>query len=317
MYIKYITDNLIGDSMRDSMSYTPIIDKKSNVTATINNYNGQLISLKNIVEYIHPGGRAIEDPLRDVEGWSNSDLTMFPIVSASKNHKIIYDGKTYPLDQHGIIRAMTPSITYDKKTASQVSIKYVYDLLTKIDNSLKHQKDSEKPAYMTLPFGFNLELIHSINDQRLNTAIRVKNNSNNAFCYALGRHPAFKSCVENSKKGMFYNIKGDPIMHKDNSNKNVPLTLDILLEISKVSAKFLENQNYVLFYNEEEDSGIELQSDLESIMLWSPNKSLFCMEPITEKLEKGSVIDLSPKGSYKNILAPGEEKKYSMEIKII
>ena len=40
-------------------------------------------------------------------------------------------------------------------------------------------------------------------------------------------------------------------------------------------------------------------------------------EPITETPKIGATIDLSPGGTYTNVLAPGETKKYFTEILLI
>ncbi|HIH32261.1 TPA: hypothetical protein HA235_06145 [Candidatus Woesearchaeota archaeon] len=295
------------------MSYSLIKDKHSSLTAIINNYNGQLISLNDGKdEFMHQGGRDKTDPLRNTEGWPNSDLIMFPIVSASKDNVIKYGPHLYPMDQHGIVRAMRPFIKSDE---SKIIVKYIYRADTKIDNSLRHKKDPKNPEEMSLPFSFDMEIEYAVDYKLLHTSITVKNISDVAFGYALGKHPAFNSFTDDPKKGRFLDDEDMVIMCSDEFNDDVELNLENLMEISKTGAKVLKNQSCAIYVHK--NNRITVNSNLGDIMLWSPSKNLFCMEPITGKAKKGTLVDLSPNGTYKNVLNPGEAKRYNITIDVI
>ena len=68
------------------------------------------------------------------------------------------------------------------------------------------------------------------------------------------------------------------------------------------------------YINEKTGEGFKLKSDLGHLMLWAPTTDMFCIEPITEKKEKGTQIDLTPGKSYKNVMMSGHKKTYHVEI---
>jgi hypothetical protein len=276
-----------------------IILKDSDITATINPSNGQLISLFIGRELIHPGGRFEDDPKRNVDGWSNSGLIMFPIVGASKDNSIIYDGKSYPLDQHGILRSMTPVCNAEKK---HCIVQYIYTKNTRIKN-IKYCNDKIHPEYLALPFSFEVSEKYLINkkERRLEITTSIKNNSDKQFSYALGRHPAFIA------------IK-DMMIYIDEMEK---LDMQQLMHESKtgIGAYIVRGATNVLACNKQ--LGVKLWTDFGSIMLWSPKENMFCIEPITDRKENDVILDLSSKGSYDKILRPKETKKYHTYIMAI
>ncbi|MGV8150424.1 MAG: hypothetical protein ACP5NV_01725 [Candidatus Woesearchaeota archaeon] len=297
------------------MDYETIANEKASVS--FNKQNGQLISLKTDQEYIHPGGRSVNDTLRKTEGWAHSDTTMFPIVSASKDNLIIYEGVSYNLDQHGIVRAMAPLVKKENRRGKEIIIiSYSYTANSQIDNSEKHNKNMNSPEYMSLPFGFNINSEIYLDDKLLKTKSVIENTSDKSFCFAYGRHPAFNSNVKDLKKGTFHYVNGDSLNYLVDG-KMIPLNFETLMELSKTSAPFIEGLDGVLFYNSETDKVITVESDYGGIMLWSPSKNMFCAEPVTEKLKKGTEIDLSANGSYRSVLKPGEKKTYSLDIRVV
>ncbi|MFA5796641.1 MAG: hypothetical protein WC916_01220 [Candidatus Woesearchaeota archaeon] len=290
------------------MTYIELKDptNKNALTAIVNTANGQLFSINhNGDEYMHAGGRAEDDILRDTRGWSNSELIMFPIVSKSQDNTILYDGKTFPLGQHGIIRAMTPSVEYNENHPEEIDFVYCYTAETSIDNSLRFNKDSTNPQYMTLPIGFKVRKKHIVIGDALETRISVENNEDKPFCYALGWHPAFLT-HGNSKQGRFYGYGGTHIG-----------SLKKIMEASKSGAHALKDKEYVKYINKETGKGVELETDFGNIMLWSPASHLVCIEPITDKCEKGALIDLSPHESYNHTIYPGEKSEYTTLIRPI
>lgn len=282
------------------------------LTAVINRANGQLVSLKMFnEEYMHCGGRALDDPCvvqsqREVVGrnpsWPNSEIVMFPIVNSSLDNTVTYNGKKFPLDQHGIVRAMTPEIVHDSSQPEKATVLWKYLAETQVDNSARSALKPESPAHMQLPFSFELIKTFVINDTSLRTTLLVRNTGDNAFSYALGWHPAFTS-QGNSYAQIFY----------DSEDKEI-ITLEDLARMETGLAKILLGETNVLHDNTFTSRRLIVRGALGSTMLWSPNSGMFCIEPITEKAEKGTPVDLSVSGTYKNSLKPGEQKEWTVEI---
>ena len=282
------------------------------LTAVINRANGQLVSVNAFDgEYMHEGGRAFDDPYlikpveRNIGGnpsWANSEIVMFPIVSSSLDNTVMYNGKKFPLDQHGIVRAMTPEIVYSDSQPEKATILWKYIAGTQIDNSARNAVKPESPAHMQLPFGFELVKTFIVNDVSVRTTLLVRNTGDNPFSYALGWHPAFIP-QGISQAGLF----------RDSADSSI-ITLDALAQMAAGRAKVLLGESEVCYDNSITERGLIVKADLGSMMLWSPNARMFCIEPITEKAEKGTHFDLSVPGTYNHSLQPGEQKAFTVEI---
>jgi len=294
-----------------------IVLNDSGITALINPLNGQLVSLFLRRELIHPGGRFSDDPKKDIDGWANSGLIMFPIVSASKDNVISYDGKKYALDQHGMIRSLVPicSLTNDvklkMKTINRCIVKYHYKKNAKVNN-IKYVKNKDtksiNPKVMHLPFSFDLSEEYYINakEKRLEITTSIKNTSKKTFCYALGRHPAFILDSNNYMDCAFYDSNGKEV-----------ITLPKLIELSKASAYIMHGVKSVIAHDNHSKKGVRVWTDFGNIMLWSPKENMFCIEPITDRVGNNDIeLDLSSRGSYRDLLYPDKTKKYHTMIMI-
>ena len=287
------------------MKYKSLISpSEKSLTAIINTDNGQLVGLlqpSDALDYMHGGGRSEDDYKRNTAGWPNSEILMFPIVSASKGNKIVFEGNKYDLDQHGIVRAIKPSISSPQDKNDTMDLSYDYESSQPVDNSIRNKKSAESPKTMALPFSFRFTKSHTVNDA-LNTVLTIENTSDAAFSYALGWHPAFNP-LGNSNEGFFFDAAGNRLM-----------CLDSLVGFTKRDGGLEIFYDGIKYINEKTGEGFKLKSDLGHLMLWAPTTDLFCIEPITEKKEKGTQIDLTPGKSYKNVMMSGHKKTYHVEI---
>ena len=300
------------------VNYLTLTSKNANrakgvgLTAIVNCDNGQLVSLKAFnEEYMHDGGRASDDPslikpvkmgLDEIPSWNNSEIVMFPIVSSSRDHTVMYNGNKFPLDQHGIVRAMIPEIVRSTLQPDTASVHWNYEAGTQVDNSARHDSKPDSPGYVQLPFGFELVKTFIVNDVSVRTTLAIHNTGDTPFSYALGWHPAFTP-QGSTKAGLFYYAKDSQI-----------ISLETLAQREKGSAIMLPGENEVSYFDAISKRGLTVKGDLGSMMLWSPNPKMFCIEPITEKAEKGTLFDLSVPGTYKNSVQPGEQREFTVEI---
>ena len=93
--------------------------KNSNLSAEINPFGAELISLKsnNNKEYIWEGNQ---------DFWGKHSPVLFPIVGTLKNNSFLYEGTQYQLSRHGFARDMTFELI-EKKLCKLVEQKMIID----------------------------------------------------------------------------------------------------------------------------------------------------------------------------------------------
>ena len=98
--------------------------KNSNLTAEINRFGAELISLKNNAqkEYIWEG---------NPDFWGKHSPILFPIVGTLKNNSFHYDGKDYQLSRHGFAREMEFDLVEKSENSATFSIKSSTETLKK------------------------------------------------------------------------------------------------------------------------------------------------------------------------------------------
>lgn len=138
----------------------------SNLTAQINHFGAELFSLKNSdnKEFIWEGNPAF---------WGKHSPVLFPIVGTLKNNTYHYNGKEYHLSRHGFAR--------DKE----------FTLSDKSKNSATFSLTSSKESNKVFPFDFELQVIYTLDGNRLIIAYKIINNNNYTMPFSIGAHPAF------------------------------------------------------------------------------------------------------------------------------
>jgi len=98
--------------------------KNSNLSAEINPFGAELISLKsnNNKEYIWEG---------NPDFWGKHSPVLFPIVGTLKNNSFLYEGTQYQLSRHGFARDMTFELIEKKENSATFSIKSSVETLKK------------------------------------------------------------------------------------------------------------------------------------------------------------------------------------------
>ncbi|MEO5569726.1 MAG: aldose 1-epimerase family protein [Bacteroidia bacterium] len=111
--------------------------------------------------------------------WTKQAPVLFPIVGQLKENSYFYDGKSYSLDRHGFARnsQFTPD-SYRDHNSQFSRIEFVL-------------KSSDK-TLNNFPFQFELKIIYSVEEVKLNIKYEVKNSADNNMFFSIGAHPAFK-----------------------------------------------------------------------------------------------------------------------------
>lgn len=191
----------------------------SNLTAQINPFGAELISLKNKqnTEYIWEG---------NPDYWGKHSPILFPIVGTLKNNSYQYEGIEYHLSRHGFAR--------EKE----------FNIIEKSSDSVTFSLLSSAETRKVYPFDFELQIIYSLNVNNLAIEYKVFNKSKSQMPFSIGAHPAFAmpgnfedySLEFNQEEPLeYYLLENDLISNKTNQ-------LDVKNKIV--------NLNYPLFEND-------------------------------------------------------------------
>lgn len=240
--------------------------KNSNLTAEINPFGAELISLKNNNnrEYIWEGNPTY---------WGKHSPILFPIVGTLKNNSFYHKGTEYQLSRHGFAREMT------------------FNLIEKTENKATFSIQSNKDTLKKYPFDFELQLIYSVEGNSLTIEYKVINSGKETIPFSIGAHPAFalpqkfenySMLFEQTTPLKYYLLENDLISCQTKNielNENqIPLTYDlfkndalIFKTLQSNSLTILENSNPLLKVSFE---------DFPSLGIWTKmNAPFLCIEP--------------------------------------
>lgn len=210
--------------------------------------------------------------------WGKSSPVLFPIVGTLKDDVYIYNQAEYKLSRHGFARDFNFSV-------NKVS-----------DNQLIFTLESSAKTLNIYPFLFRLQIIYTLETDRLKVEYKVVNLSAEQMMYfSLGAHPAFN--VGNTKKSfndykLFFN---NDYELKANYLKNGLLKADqhtVLLNNQKLNLNYkLFENDALVFLDMKSDNIALLDGDDKEILtfkfenfpyfgLWTVKDSGFiCLEP--------------------------------------
>jgi galactose mutarotase-like enzyme len=138
------------------------------LTAKIKQNGAELFSLFN-----HQNGQEYmwsADPAY----WAKTSPLLFPIVGALKSNQYIYGEKRYNLPRHGFAR--------DR----------VFEVEQQSNDRIVFVLKADEASLKIYPFDFELRIIYSLDDNKLDVAYSVTNTGNGKMLFSLGAHPAFK-----------------------------------------------------------------------------------------------------------------------------
>lgn len=139
--------------------------KNDILTIEVSEHGAELQSIrKGDVEYLWQGDPAY---------WGRRSPVLFPIVGSVWEKRFRIDGKEYELGQHGFARDMDFELTYQS------------------EDELRYTLSSSEETLSKYPFEFTLEIIYSLEGNRLHVMWYVINGNNKVMHFQIGAHPAF------------------------------------------------------------------------------------------------------------------------------
>jgi len=106
--------------------------------------------------------------------WAKHAPVLFPVVGQLKNNIYFCNEKSYSLERHGFARGLQFAVSSPESDNMGF-------LLKSADSTLK-----------IYPFHFELKIIYSILENKLNVKYEVENSGNEKMLFSVGGHPAFK-----------------------------------------------------------------------------------------------------------------------------
>ncbi|MCP8857157.1 aldose 1-epimerase family protein [Latilactobacillus fuchuensis] len=274
------------------------------LTVEINPLGAELTSLKGNVsglEYLWQADPAV---------WKRHAPVLFPFVGRSKNDQYTYQGKTYPMGQHGFAR--------DRQ----------FEVEESGDQKAVFLLKSDEVSLAIYPFEFELRVSYQVQDMHLVVNYDVKNTATTAPMYfSIGGHPGFKvpmtadtqfddyfvdyrpqkSRVKIPLQGAFINLNERTLAPTD-------VATDISHDLFKDDAMIYElkgQENVFSIRSEKTPHAISMKLSAPFIGVWSPHPTegnLVCLEPwwgiaddvaaTGELSEKFGVNQLAPQATF-------------------
>lgn len=284
------------------------------ITVTIQSKGAELCSLqKNNREYMWEG---------DPKYWGRTSPVLFPFVGSLKNKEYFYDGKSYPMSQHGFAR--------DQE----------FTLLKKSADSIWFELKADEKMLEAYPFRFCLEIGYTLDRSSVRVQWNVKNQDQKTMYYSIGAHPGFV-CPRNKdehqsdyfiklmdgEKQPVTQIMRNPIT-EGGLVTNEPeecIAPDGYLEISEElfaqDALVIENNQIqaVALTDPKKNEYIRVEFEAPLAGIWTPphkNAPFICIEPWYGRCDSASFDGELKDRQWGNTLAAGGMDHYSYLIAV-
>lgn len=125
------------------------------------------------------------------EYWKRTSPVLFPIVGSLNGGYYRYEGKEYPLSQHGFARDME------------------FELISQTSNELRFRLDATQETLIKYPFQFRLEVGYTLDEKKVTVSWKVMNQDDKEMYFSIGGHPAFLCPIHEGDKQTDYQILFD------------------------------------------------------------------------------------------------------------
>ena len=245
----------------------------------------------------------------DPKYWGRTSPILFPFVGSLKNKSFSYDGKTYPMGQHGFARDFEHSLV--EHTTDSIRFKFT-------DNEETLQK---------YPFSFALCIGYELKGNEVKVLWEVQNTSTQkTMHFSIGAHPAFNCPIhgEASKTGYAFYFEGiDELHHHGNSlATGLSLKESLILPLENhraaISEDFFDRCTYIAEGNQTKFIGLEdpegnrilsVLFDMPLFGIWSPegkNAPFLCIEPWCGRCDAEDFEGALDERAFNNTLNPEE-----------
>lgn len=286
--------------------------KNEELTAKINTHGAELVSLicnATGKEYIWNADEAF---------WKRSSPVLFPFVGCTRNLSYTYEGKEYPMTQHGFARDME------------------FDINFKEDTEIWFQVTETEETKKIYPFEFVLMLGYVLEGDSLHVKWKVVNEGSKTMYFSIGAHPAFfcpshegekqTDCMLrfDCKSGFTYGlVNNDGLVVSDSNyltldNGEVPIDEHFFDE----GAYIIENDqtHAIALVGSDHKAYVTVKFDAPLVGVWSPPKKsapFVCIEPWYGRCDRADFMGELSEREWGNVLEPRQtfEACYTISVK--
>lgn len=252
----------------------------------------------------------------DKRFWGRTSPVLFPFVGSLKNKEYLYQGKHYPMGQHGFARDME------------------HLLIEESDTELWFALQSSEETLEKYPFPFELQIGYELTENQVKVMWRVKNTGKERMYFSIGAHPAFNCPLhgEADKNGYRIYFGGvDEIHHHGNTlDTGLAVKEDLVLPLKNgvagFTSDFFERCTYMIegnqtgevaLVNPEGRHYVTVKFDTPLFAVWSPEKKnapFVCIEPWYGRCDSTDFEGTLEEREYTNTLAGGKmfQAEYTM-----
>lgn len=109
----------------------------------------------------------------DAKYWGRTSPVLFPFVGGLKDKRYLYNGRAYPMGQHGFARDCD------------------FEMVEQGENFVEYELTENDETLAKYPFKFKLTIKYTLKGSSVLVEWRVINKGNERMSFSIGAHPAF------------------------------------------------------------------------------------------------------------------------------
>lgn len=253
----------------------------------------------------------------DKKYWGRTSPVLFPFVGSLQNKEFHFNGKTYPMGQHGFARDMEHTMT------------------SRTDSEIWFELKSTEETLAKYPFPFILCIGYALSKNTVKVMWKVKNPARETMYFSIGAHPAFLCPIhgEEDKTGYSLYFGGVREIHHHGNTRDTGMALeeDIILPLkdgkTEITPGFFDRCTYMIEGKQTGEAGlvdpdgkkyVTVSFDTPLFAIWSPegkNAPFVCIEPWYGRCDSIDFHGSLEERAYTNILEGGKifEAEYTMQ----
>ena len=288
-----------------------VILENEELRIEINRFGAELTRIygkKNDTEYLWNA---------DPKYWKRSSPVLFPFVGSLKNKEYRFEGKTYPMGQHGFARDMEFVIDFRSESEAWFSL------------------TSNEETLEKYPFEFVLRVGYQLQEKELKVLWQVENPAQKEMYFSIGGHPAFMCPLKQEGKQSDYYLKFDsakPLSYGLVNEQGLMMEAEEILQTENGVVKITDNMfdrdalvierrqaTAVSLCTPDQKEYLTVRFDAPLFGVWSPagkGAPFICIEPWYGRCDRASFNGSLEEREYGNTLKAKEIFKTEYTISI-
>lgn len=242
--------------------------------------------------------------------WGRRSPVLFPFVGSLQKKQYIWQGKSYPMGQHGFAR--------DRKFAR----------ISQRGDCIRYRLCSDEDTMKKYPFPFQLDIIYTLKDNRITVTWEIKNPAEQPLYYSIGAHPAFYAPMTEGYIGFDQEEIRYRLIGPEGLMEEPQYTLEMEGGYTKLYPELFDRDALIIEGNQahqvwiadrEYNPVVTLTFDAPLFGIWSPagkNAPFLCIEPWYGRCDRSDFNGSLEEREWGQMLEPGAVRVISYEIKI-